>query len=149
MTTFPVDSDSSRPERVEPDQVTLDRVFRHYNISSVDELEHRIATGLRDRGWECYQPTEEFRAALTTAFEDAYLQTSDKIVISEALNAAVIDASYWIQQQDLTAGAQLESVVCPRLTRAVAMILPAYASRGLDTTGSLQFGNFGDNTPPA
>lgn len=137
MTCTSADPDS-RPERVEPDQATIDSIFQQWDIQSIDKLEYQIATNLEERGWTEYESSEAFRTELVRAFEDAYLDSSRKIAIPEVLDAALEDASHWLINSGLPTGAPFESAVCPQLTRSIALIVPAYADRNLDTVGALQ-----------
>lgn len=131
-------SHDSRPDRVEPDQATIDSIFQQWSIQSIDKFEYQIAVNLEERGWTEYESSEAFREALVHAVEDAFLESSGKIAIPDVLDAAIEDASYWLINSDLPTGAPFESAVCPRFTRSIALIIPAYADRSLDTVGGLQ-----------
>lgn len=132
-------SNLERPTRVEPATDKVEKVYTRYGIKSLDHLELVIEDLMCNRGWSHYEASDEFRADLVAAYQDAYLQRSDKIVISDAMDAALKDASYWVINGEIKPGANIGDVVAPKLTAYIGAILPAYAARGLDTTGYLQF----------
>jgi len=134
-----------RPSRVEPATDRLEKVYTQYGIKSLDQLEMVIGDLMSNRGWSHYEASDEFRADLVAAYQDAYLQQSDKIVISDAMDAALRDASYWVTDGEIQPGAAIGDVVAPKLTSYIGAILPAYASRGLDTNGYLQFDQPGED----
>ncbi|RLM94318.1 hypothetical protein [Haloarcula sp. Atlit-7R] len=135
--------DLEPPSRVEPSVENLEEVYTRCGIESLDQLELVIEDLMDDRGWSHYTDSDEFRKDLVAAYQDAYLQESEKIVISNAMDAALKDASYWLIEGDLQPGANIGDTVAPKLTGYIGAILPAYAGRGLDASGYLQFGHPG------
>jgi len=128
-----------RPNRVEPDQKNICQIYNQYGIDKIEELEMVIGDQMNKRGWSKYEDSDEFRNALVASFEDAYLQASGKIVIPEAMTIAIVDASYWLMEQDPSPTGRIGTKIAPMITQKVGYIMPAYADRGLGAEGHLQF----------
>jgi hypothetical protein len=131
-------TDKPKPKRVDIDSTQFQEVFANYDIS-LPEMESALASRLADRGWQKYEPTNQFRNALFQSFQDAYLQESGKLVIPDAVDVAADDATYWITRQYPAKGEPLETQIIQAYTGLVASIIPEYSRRGLDPHGEVQF----------
>lgn len=138
----------SKPERVNVDVAQVQEIYDNYGVSA-PTLEQALLECLRERGWETYEDSDEFRNDLHRSFEDAYLQETGQLAVPEALTAAAEDATYWIRRRLPSSSEDLNDHVAATYTALTASILPSYSRRGLDPHGSAQFLPPSDGTEPA
>lgn len=127
---------SQRPDRPEPDIDDLEQVYERVGIDSTADLERLVEYYLRHRGFEEYDTSAACRTALVRSFEDAFLDESGQPILPEAVDSALEDASYWLQENP-SGHRDIRTDIVPQLVAKVGLVVPAYADRGLDTVGRL------------
>jgi len=130
-------SSDRQSDRSGPDLVDIQQVYERLDIDSTDELEVVVTSFMKQRGWESYEPTPECRRDLVRSFEDAFIDESGRAIVPEAVDAALEDASHWVHDGSQSPDSSVDAEIVPRLVESVGQMVPAYASRGLSTVGTL------------
>jgi len=136
-----------KPDRIDVDPQQVKQIYDSYNVDP-NELETAVADRLADRGWNSYEPTAEFAAAIRRSFADGFLKCSNGNVIPEAVDVASRDAGHWVRHRYQQPGANLTNDVIPLYVSPVATTIPAYSQRGLHPRGSIEFHYPGDGSQP-